>query len=178
MNHLIQSLTYFRIFTAPLIFMLITLLDFYGLALFLFILASFSDYLDGFLARKYHLESMFGVVLDPIADKILVTFVILALAIELASVFIGFIGGVILIREFWVAALRDLNARGGNDEATKVTGFAKIKTTLQFLTFTCFLLGLYLNNALIIFISNFLLFLALIVTLKTGLSYTIATFMK
>tara|TARA_Y100001954_G_scaffold236697_1_gene298133 strand:- start:879 stop:1415 length:537 start_codon:yes stop_codon:yes gene_type:complete len=178
MNHFIQSLTYFRIFVAPIIFILITMFNLYGWALFLFFLASISDYWDGFLARKYKLESTFGAVLDPIADKVLATFLILALTLELSSIFIGMAGGIMLVREFWVGALRDLNARQNNSDATKVTLLAKIKTFIQFLTFSSFLLGLVLNNSLILFISNFLLFLALIITLQTGLSYTMSTFKK
>lgn len=176
MNYFIQFLTYFRILIAPIIFLLITQFDYYGWALNLFILASISDYWDGFLARKYQLESTIGSVLDPIADKILVTFLILALSIELSSIYIGLIGGVILVREFWIAALRDLNARQGNHDATKVTIFAKMKTTFQFISFASFLAGLYFNNSLVLFISNFLLFLAAILTLQTGLQYTYATF--
>ena len=176
MNYFIQFLTYFRILIAPIIFLLITFYDSYGLALFLFILASISDYWDGFLARKYKLESIIGAVLDPIADKILVTFLILGLSLELSSIFIGMVGGIILVREFWVGALRDLNARQNNSDATKVTLLAKTKTFLQFLTFSSYLFGLALNNSLILFTSNFLLFLALIITLQTGLSYTMSTF--
>ena len=176
MNYFIQSLTYFRIFIAPIIFLLITFYDSYGLALFLFILASISDYWDGFLARKYKLESIIGGVLDPIADKILVTFLILALSLELSSIFIGMVGGIILVREFWVGALRDLNARQNNPDATKVTLLAKTKTLIQFIAFSSYLFGLALNNSLILFTSNFLLFLALIITLQTGLSYTMSTF--
>jgi CDP-diacylglycerol--glycerol-3-phosphate 3-phosphatidyltransferase len=176
MNYFIQSLTYFRIFIAPIIFLLITFYDLYGWALFLFILASISDYWDGFLARKHKLESIIGAVLDPIADKILVTFLILGLSIELSSIFIGMVGGIILVREFWVGALRDLNARQNNSDATKVSLLAKAKTFIQFITFSSYLFGLALNNSLILFISNFLLFLALIITLQTGLSYTMSTF--
>jgi len=178
MNSFIQFLTYFRIFTAPIIFILNTAFDSYGWALFLFLLASISDYWDGFLARKYKLESKVGEIIDPIADKILAMFLILALCIELSSVFIGMVGGIILAREFWVAALRDLNARQGTSESTKVTFLAKLKTSIQLLVFSFYLIGLTLNNSLILFISNFLLFLALIITLQTGLSYTIATFKR
>jgi len=176
MNYFIQSLTYFRIFIAPIIFLLITFYDSYILALFLFILASISDYWDGFLARKYKLESTIGAVLDPIADKILVTFLILGLSLELSSIFIGMVGGIILVREFWVGALRDLNARQNNPDATKVSLLAKTKTFIQFIAFSSYLFGLALNNSLILFTSNFLLFLALIITLQTGLSYTMSTF--
>ena len=176
MNYFIQFLTYFRILVAPIIFLLITLYDSYGFALLLFILASISDYWDGFLARKYKLESIIGAVLDPIADKILITFLILGLSLELSSIFIGMVGGLMLVREFWVGALRDLNARQNNSDATKVTLLAKTKTFIQFLTFSSYLFGLAFNNSLILFTSNFLLFLALIITLQTGLSYTMSTF--
>jgi len=178
MNYFIQFLTYFRIFIAPIIFILITSIDSYGWALLLFFIASISDYWDGFLARKYKLESMLGAVLDPIADKILVTFLILALSIELSSTFIGLVGGIMLVREFWVGALRDFNARLNRSNATNVTILAKVKTSIQFITFSFYLLGLLLNNSLILFISNFLLLLALIITLQTGLSYTMSTFKK
>ncbi|EKO36243.1 putative CDP-diacylglycerol--glycerol-3-phosphate 3-phosphatidyltransferase [SAR86 cluster bacterium SAR86E] len=178
MNLFIQFLTYFRIFIAPVIFILITQFDLYGWALSLFILASISDYWDGLLARKYQLESTMGAILDPIADKILVTFLILALSLELSSIYIGLIGGLILVREFWVGALRNFNARNNNNEATKVSLLSKAKTTIQFFTFTFYLSGLYSNSALLLFISNLFLFLALIITLQTGLSYTIASFRK
>ena len=178
MNFFIQFLTYSRILISPIIFLLITIFNFYGWALILFLLASISDYWDGFLARRYDLESKLGAVLDPIADKILVAFLIIGLSLELSSYFIGLCGGLILAREFWVSALRDINARNLNNEATSVTFMAKIKTSLQLFTFGCFLIGLYLNNAFILFVSNFILLLALIITFQTGLSYTIATFKK
>ena len=178
MNYFIQCLTYFRILIAPIIFLFITLFDLYAWALFLFFLASISDYWDGVLARQYKLESVLGAVLDPVADKILVTFIILALSIELSSIYIGMIGGIMLLREFWVGALRDFNARQGNSNATKVSMLAKIKTSIQFATFSFYLLGLVFNSALLLFLSNFLLFIALIITLQTGLSYTISTFKK
>ena len=128
------------------------------------------------LQENTTLSLCLGAVLDPIADKILVTFIILALSIELSSVFIGLVGGIMLVREFWVGALRDLNARQNNSDATKVTPLAKIKTSIQFITFSSYLFGLVLDNSLILFTSNFLLFLALIITLQTGLSYTMSTF--
>lgn len=178
MFNLIQCLTYFRIISAPLIFFLIVVLHSYGWALILFILASSTDYWDGYLARKYNLQSILGEVLDPIADKILITFLIIALTLELSSDFVGFVGGLMLIREFWVTALRDFNAREGRSKATVVTFLAKTKTVVQLITFSLFLLGLFLQNSLLIFLANFFLFLALIITIQTGLSYTIATFKR
>ena len=148
------------------------------MALLLLVLASASDYWDGYLARRYSLTSILGAVLDPIADKILITFTVIALSLDLGSSYIAFLGSIMLAREYWVSALRDLNAREGNTNATKVTFLAKIKTAIQLGTFCFYLLGLYLNNALIVFLANFFLFIALIITLQTGLSYTIATFKK
>ena len=127
---------------------------------------------------KYSLTSVLGAVLDPIADKILITFVLIGLVLALDSMFIAFFGSMMLAREFWVGALRDFNARNGNEAATTVTFLAKIKTTMQLTTFCWILTGLYFNSALMIFLGNFLLFLALIITMQTGLSYTISTFRK
>ena len=178
MNNFIQILTYFRIIAGPIIFFLILVSQSYGIALSILLLASASDYWDGYLARKYSLTSQLGEILDPIADKILITFVLIALVLVLDSLFIAFLGSIMLAREFWVGALRDFNARNGNESATTVTFLAKIKTTMQLVTFCWILTGLYFNSALIIFLGNFFLFLALIITMQTGLSYTIATFRR
>jgi CDP-diacylglycerol--glycerol-3-phosphate 3-phosphatidyltransferase len=176
MNYFIQSLTYFRIFIAPIIFLLITLYDFYGWALFLFFLASISDYWDGFLARKFDLTSEMGAVMDPIADKILILFILIALTINLESIFIGIVGAIMLAREFWVAALRDLNARNNNLKATEVTFLAKIKTSIQLFALGGYILALLINNSLLLFLSDFFLLTAMIITLKTGLTYSIQSF--
>ena len=178
MNNFIQILTYFRIIAGPIIFCLIVVFQSYGIALSILLLASASDYWDGYLARKYSLTSVLGAVLDPIADKILITFVLIALVLVLDSLFIAFLGSIMLAREFWAGALRDFNARNGNEAATTVTFLAKIKTTIQLVTFCWILTGLYFNSELIIFLGNFFLFLALIITMQTGLSYTISTFKK
>jgi len=178
MNIFIQCLTYFRIIAGPIIFLLILIPQSYGIALSVFILASASDYLDGFLARKYSLTSMLGAVLDPIADKILITFAVIALSLSLESIYVAFLGSIILAREYWVSALRDFNARNDNENATTVTFLAKTKTAVQLGTLCLYLASLSLNSALLLFLANFFLFLALIITIQTGLSYTIATFKK
>ena len=178
MNTFIQILTYFRIFSGPIIFLLILIDQNYGMALFLLVLASASDYWDGYLARRYSLTSILGTVLDPIADKILITFTVIALSVDLGSSYVAFLGSIMLAREYWVSALRDFNAREGNINATQVTLLAKIKTAIQLVTFCLYLLGLYLSSTFMLFIANFFLFIALIITLQTGLSYTISTFKK
>jgi CDP-diacylglycerol---glycerol-3-phosphate 3-phosphatidyltransferase len=178
MNTFIQCLTYFRIIAGPIIFLLILIPQYYGGALFILLVASSSDYWDGYLARKYSLTSLLGSVLDPIADKILITFTVIAISLDLGSIYIAFLGSIMLAREYWVSALRDFNAQKGNASATSVTFLAKIKTFIQLGTFCFYLLGLYLNNELIIFLANLLLFSATIVTIQTGLSYTISTFKR
>ena len=178
MNIFIQCLTYFRIIAGPVIFLLILIPQYYGSALFILLIASASDYWDGYLARKYSLTSLLGADLDPIADKILITFTVIALSLELGSAYVAFLASIMLAREYWVSALRDFNAQAGNVSATSVTFLAKIKTFIQLITFCLFLLGLYLNSEFTIFLANFFLFLATIITMQTGLSYTMATFKK
>jgi CDP-diacylglycerol--glycerol-3-phosphate 3-phosphatidyltransferase len=173
---IINILTLSRILLAALIFILLMSPDGYFWALLLFFLAGITDYFDGYLARKYDAVSQLGEILDPIADKILILFVLFGLAINLSSYLIGFIGAIIITREIWVGALRDLNARNGNSNATKVTFIAKIKTSVQIFTITVYLLGLTLNNMLIIVIGDIFLFISLFVTLYTGFIYSINTF--
>jgi len=92
MKFFINSLTISRVVFAPLIFFLILIFQSYSLALILFALASITDFLDGYLARKYKLTSTLGEILDPIADKILVLFLIIAISIHLSSSFVGICG--------------------------------------------------------------------------------------
>ena len=150
--------------------------DGYLLALVLFFIAGVTDYFDGYLARKYNAVSQLGEILDPIADKILILFVLFGLAINLSSYLIGFIGAIIITREIWVGALRDLNARSGKTNATKVTFIAKIKTSIQIFTISVYLFGLTLNNMLIIVIGDIFLFISLFITLYTGFIYSVNTF--
>ena len=148
MKHLIFFLTLLRVILSPIIFLLIVIFNFYGVSLILFIFAAASDFLDGYLARKYNLVSELGGILDPIADKILIVFVLFGISLVLDSSYVGFVGSIILAREFWVGALRDLNARNNNLSATKVSFLAKLKTSIQFLAFSGFLIGLYLEMRL------------------------------
>ena len=176
MSTFINILTLSRIFFAALIFVLLISPDGYSFALILFFFAGITDYFDGYFARKYNAASQLGEILDPIADKILILFVLFGLAINLSSYLIGFIGAIIITREIWVGALRDLNARNGNSGATKVTFLAKIKTTTQLFTISIYLFGLAINSMLTIVIADIFLFISLFITLYTGLIYTLNTF--
>jgi CDP-diacylglycerol--glycerol-3-phosphate 3-phosphatidyltransferase len=172
----INLLTFSRVILAAIIFLLLMSSDGYLIALILFYIAGLTDWLDGYLARKYNAVSMLGEVLDPIADKILIVFVFFGLAVNLSSYLIGFIASLIITREIWVGALRDLNARNNKTDATKVTFLAKIKTMIQLFTISVYLLALTLNNMLLVVVADIFLIASLFITLYTGLLYTINSF--
>tara|TARA_B100000575_G_scaffold258641_1_gene230387 strand:+ start:552 stop:1088 length:537 start_codon:yes stop_codon:yes gene_type:complete len=172
MTYFINLLTFSRIFLAAIIFLLLTRPEGYFLAFILFFIAGVTDYFDGYLARKYNLTSEIGEILDPIADKILIVFVLFGLSVNLTNYFIAFMASLIITREIWVGALRDFNARRGKSDATKVTFLAKIKTSIQLFTISVYLLGLILNNMLVLFFGDLFLFLSLLITIYTGYIYT------
>tara|TARA_B100000768_G_scaffold181893_1_gene207211 strand:- start:987 stop:1535 length:549 start_codon:yes stop_codon:yes gene_type:complete len=176
MSFFINFLTFSRIILAVIIFLLLLSPDHYELALILFILAGVTDYFDGYLARKYNLVSQIGEILDPIADKIIVVFVLFGLSVNLSSYFIAFAASFIISREIWVGALRDFNARNGKSDATKVTFLAKLKTTIQLFTLSLYLLALSLNNMILIQFSHIFLSASLFITLYTGFLYTYSSF--
>ena len=175
---ILNFITLSRILCAILIYLILYLENNYSIALFLFFIASFSDFLDGYLARKTNSVSVFGEILDPIADKLLIVFVLIGLSINLNSFLIGFISAVIISREIWVAALRDINARNNQSDKTKVTFLAKTKTTIQMFAILMYLFGLTKNNMMILFFADIFLIIALLVTIQTGLQYTVSTFKK
>jgi len=178
MSLFINLITLSRIILGGIIFVLLTRAEMYWYAFILFFLASITDYYDGYLARKYNLVSQLGEILDPIADKILIVFLLFAIAVNLTSYYIGFLSAVIITREIWVGALRDFNARQQNSNATRVTFLAKIKTTIQLFTISAYLLGLAMNAMLILLIADFLLFVSFLITIFTGYQYTLNTFKK
>ena len=172
----INLLTISRMALGAFIFILLTRTEMYWIAFVLFFIASITDYFDGYLARKYNHVSQIGEILDPIADKILIVFLLFAIAVNLTSYYIGFLSAAIITREIWVGALRDFNARQQNTSATKVTYLAKIKTTIQLFAISTYLLGLAMNNMLIVLIADLILFLSFIVTIYTGMVYSLNTF--
>ena len=178
MTSLINLLTLTRIFIAIIIFGLLILKNYYLLSFILFLIAGITDYLDGKLARKYNASSQVGEILDPIADKILIVFLLFGLALNLSSFLIGFLGSLIISREIWVSALRDYNSRNNNESATKVIYIAKIKTTIQILTISIYLLGLASSKMLLIIIGDIFLVISTLITIYTGFLYTYSTFKK
>ena len=176
MTTFINLLTISRIVLGVFIFILLTKPEGYFLAFILFFIAGVTDYLDGYFARKYNAVSEIGEILDPIADKLLIVFVLFGLSVNLTSYYIAFISALIIAREIWVGALRDFNARQKKSDATKVTFLAKIKTTVQLFTISIYLLVLILNNMLLILFGDMFLFLSLLITIYTGYIYTLNSF--
>lgn len=170
---LINILTFSRILIGMIIFGLLMLNNYYMLSFLLFFLAGLTDYLDGYLARKYNATSQLGEILDPIADKMLIIFLLIALALNLSSNLIGFAGALIISREIWVSALRDFNSRRGNSAATKVMYIAKIKTTIQIFTIAIYLTALAFSKMLLILVGDIFMIISVLITIYTGYIYTL-----
>ncbi len=175
---LINTLTILRAILAVFIFLLLMKNDGYLYALILFFVAGVSDFFDGYFARKFNASSQLGEILDPIADKILVLFIFVALALNLASYFIGLMTCLIIAREIWVSALRDINARNNNHKVTSVTYLAKIKTSVQLFTILIYLIALTLDIMLLVIFGDIFIVISVLITLYTGYEYTIKTFQK
>ena len=96
-------------------------------ALVLFCVASFTDFLDGYVARKYNQVTDFGKFVDPLADKLLVTSALVLFAEQ--GAFAGWMVCVILARELIITSLRVVAANKGRVLAATWTG--KVKTCVQ-----------------------------------------------
>ncbi|MBW8814805.1 MAG: CDP-diacylglycerol--glycerol-3-phosphate 3-phosphatidyltransferase [Caulobacterales bacterium] len=98
-------------------------------AVYAFVLAAVTDFFDGWLARKLDAVSVWGAILDPIGDKVLVCGAILGLMSLGPQPYVVLPAGLILFREFTVSALREVGA--GKGVKLPVTLLAKWKTTIQ-----------------------------------------------
>ncbi len=102
-------------------------------AFILFSVAAATDWLDGYLARRFDAVTSAGRILDPIADKLLITGVIFSLALADGWGLLLFIPGlVILLREIFVSSLREFMA--SSSVVIPVTYLAKLKTVFQILS--------------------------------------------
>jgi len=172
MKEFVLGLTLLRIILSPLIFIFIVSLQSYWLALAAFLLAALTDYYDGLLARNYNVESRLGAILDPIADKVLIVFTIISVIVLTQSSFVAFMGALIIGREFWVSALRELVGKTQDSNTMRVTFIAKTKTTFQFIALGMYILGEAADLAMVDFLANFIFFLALLLTYKSAIDYT------
>ena len=153
----------------------------YAMAFWGFVIAAVTDFLDGWLARRFDATSTLGAILDPIADKVLVAGMVVGIA-ALGNWIVALAGGLILFREFSVSALRETLAPRGLK--LPVTTLAKWKTTLQLVALAAELFvfgwrawGLPEDPELIgraFMTAHGVLALAAVVTVWTGVEYALA----
>ena len=144
---------------------------------FLFVLASFTDFLDGLLARLYKEESKLGELLDPIADKILVAAALVLLVMNgIIKNYEVIAAIVILTREILISGLREFLAKR-KEANVPVSGLSKFKTFIQMLSIAMLLTG-ETGNKIINFqdynaqtIGIVLLWIAAFLTIYTGYNY-------
>lgn len=125
-------LTFFRIISAPILVVILMSTEFKMVlaGLTIFIISSLTDFLDGYLARSFNQSSKLGKILDPIADKLLVTCALLSLVSNNIIHEINILAATfIIIREIFISGLREY-ARGNS---LTVSFLAKVKTFTQFI---------------------------------------------
>lgn len=148
-------------------------------AFWAFVVAAITDFFDGWLARKLNAETIWGAILDPIGDKVLVAGAILGLMALGPQPQVALPAALILFREFTVSALREVAA--GKSVRLPVTMLAKWKTTVQLVALAAELLvaswaafdlpaepqvlGTFTT------IAHGLLWLAAVITVWTGVQY-------
>ena len=171
-------LTVGRILLVPFFVLAFYLPGFYGdlTAFTLFVIASFTDFLDGMLARMLGEESKLGELLDPIADKIIVATALILLVMDGTIRHYEVIAAIIILtREILISGLREFLAKG--QVKLPVSNLAKLKTFLQMVAISLLLTG-ETGNKILNFqdynaqtIGIILLWLSAFLTLFTGYEY-------
>jgi len=171
-------LTIGRIILVPFFVLAFYLPGFYGdlTAFAIFVIASFTDFLDGMLARMMKEESKLGELLDPIADKIIVATALILLVMDGTIRHYEVIAAIIILtREILISGLREFLAKG--QIKLPVSNLAKLKTFLQMLAIALLLTG-ETGNKILNFqdynaqtIGIILLWLSAFLTLYTGYEY-------
>ncbi len=110
-------------------------------ALFLFILAGLTDYLDGYLARKTGKTSSLGALLDLLADKLLVCIVLIWCAFLSKAILLIIPTIVIISRELIISSIRQFLVEKTGENVIKVTYVAKTKTTIQMIAISFLILS-------------------------------------
>jgi CDP-diacylglycerol--glycerol-3-phosphate 3-phosphatidyltransferase len=161
-------LTLSRIVLIPVFVYAVYLYPVFGA--FVFGIASLTDFLDGYLARRSGDITKFGIILDPIADKFLVISALIVLVdMERLPAWIAI---VIVVREFLVTGLRVVALSKDIVIAAELGG--KLKTTLQIIAILCLILKNSIFGIDLYDIGFVLIWVSLILSLISGIQYTIS----
>ena len=146
-----------------------------------FALAAFTDWLDGWVARRYNLHSAFGAFLDPVADKLMVAVALFLIVQGHPTPWMALWAGVIVGREIAVSALREWMAEIGQRATVKVAVIGKIKTMAQMFALLCLLYSVVPGvkpapwpGDVIFHVGDWMLAAAALLTLWSGVQYLIA----
>lgn len=137
----------------------------------LFILAAITDGLDGWVARRFGMTSSFGAFLDPVADKLMVTVVLMLILQRHPEIGIALSAAVIIGREITISALREWMAALGEAGRVKVAWVGKLKTILQMVAIGFLLYGENLWVIPVLEIGRWLLIIAAVLTIWSMLIY-------
>lgn len=177
-----NKITLFRIILVPIIMIIASIeklnyILFYNVTcqnliiLIIFAIASFSDFLDGYIARKKNLITNFGKFADPLADKILVISLLIILLVQ-GTILKSFVVIIIIIREFAVTGIRLIAAEKNIVIAAGWLG--KIKTNLQIVLIILLLInGRYTSIGVFEIITMIVMYLTLLFTVLSGTLYII-----
>ena len=147
--------------------------EYYLTSFFLFTVAAWSDFLDGFLARRYNMSSNLGSLLDLLADKVLVSSVLIFLVFYTGNFYLLILTLLIILREISISSLRLFLVSSGA-EISNITPdrYGKLKTFLQMLSLSLLLIyplfgHIFFTSTLILLsISTFLSLLSFLNYLK------------
>lgn len=136
-----------------------------------FVIGALTDWLDGWIARRYNMNSAFGAFLDPVADKLAVAVALVLIVQYHHTVFMALIAAVIIGREITISALREWMAEIGQKGRVKVAAVGKLKTIVQMVALSMLLFREDLLGIRIFAIGEGLLAVAAALTLWSGYAY-------
>lgn len=167
-------LTYIRILIIPLLVLVYYFPpNRWGMpaAALLFGLAGFTDWLDGYLARKLNQSSKLGAFLDPVADKLIVVTVLVMIVDEYGKLSVLIPALIIIGREIAVSSLREWMSELGQRGSVSVSMLGKIKTTVQMLALFLLLYYYPILGMPVFKIGEWLLYIAAALTLWSMMVY-------
>ncbi|MDR7856213.1 CDP-diacylglycerol--glycerol-3-phosphate 3-phosphatidyltransferase [Tissierella sp.] len=167
--NLANKITIFRVFLVPLFMVVLYSNIPYStyVAAGIFIFASLTDTLDGYIARSRNMITDFGKFIDPLADKVLVSAALISL-VELGKV-PGWVVVIIIAREFTITGFRVIAASAGITIAASSLG--KVKTITQLVAVILLLINNYPFNILDIPFDIIMLYISLFFTVLSGIEY-------